>query len=156
MTLAKEQAVLQIAEMIGEHDTRVWRVIKHYVNKLRMATSFSNISRLGIDETSSRRGHRYVTVFSDLDERKVVFATEGKEAATIERFKKAMPVHNGAPKQIKEVAIDMSPAFISGVAANFPYNGPQNLYKVLSSEPRRKKGVNVRHGSGEEAAHGCV
>ena len=36
------------------------------------------------------------------------------------------------------------------------YNDPQNLYKVLSSEPRRKKGVNVRHGSGEEAAHRCV
>ena len=120
MTLAKEQAVLPIAEMIGEHDTRVWRVIKHYVNKLRMEASFSNISRLGVDETSSRRGHKYVTVFSDLDERKVVFATEGKDAATVERFKQEMSVHNGAPEQIKEVAMDMSPAFISGVSANFP------------------------------------
>lgn len=120
MTLAKEQAVLQIAEMIGEHDTRVWRVIKHYVKKLQAEASFEKLSCLGVDETSSRRGHKYVTVFSDLAERKVIFATEGKDARTIARFKDEMALHRGSPEQIKEVAMDMSPAFISGITENFP------------------------------------
>ncbi|MEF3169261.1 MAG: transposase, partial [Deltaproteobacteria bacterium] len=38
------------------------------------------LKAFGMDETSARRGHRYVTVFIDLDkkERPVVFATPGK------------------------------------------------------------------------------
>lgn len=120
MTLAKELAVLQIARMIDEHDTKVWRVIRHYVKKLWAETSFEKLKKLGVDETSSRKGHKYVTVFSDLDERKVVFATEGKDAKTIERFGKELGAHQASAEQIQEVTMDMSPAFISGVAQTFP------------------------------------
>jgi len=39
-----------------------------------------------MDETSSKRGHNYVSIFVDMDERGVLFATEGRHAATVDAF----------------------------------------------------------------------
>jgi hypothetical protein len=46
------------------------------------STSASSVTRLAIDETASARP-RYVTLFVDIDQARVVFATEGKDADTI-------------------------------------------------------------------------
>jgi transposase len=115
LTLAKEMPISQIAELIGEHDTKVWRVIRSYVKKAHQEKSFEATTKLGVDETSSRKGHNYVTIFADLEKGDVLFATEGKGSATVESFTKEMPLHNAAPVQIKEISMDMSPAFIAGV-----------------------------------------
>ena len=45
--------------------------------------------------------------------------TEGKDASVWERFAQEMQAHNGHPKAVRQVAIDMSPAFIKGVRDNF-------------------------------------
>lgn len=47
----------------------------------------SDVKRIAIDETSSRRGHRYITLFVDVDTKIVLFATDGKGIATLEQFK---------------------------------------------------------------------
>jgi transposase len=75
---------------------------------------------VGVDETSSKRGHNYVSLFVDLDEARILFATEGKDASTVERFEQDMVSHNGAPESITEFCSDMSPAFIKGVKNSFP------------------------------------
>ena len=120
MTLAKAMPVSQIAALIGEHDTKVWRVIRSYVGKAHAKKGFEATSRLGIDETSTRKGHHYVTIFADLNNGDVLFATEGKGSSTIEIFAKELPTHNANPQQIKEISMDMSPAFISGAAKHLP------------------------------------
>lgn len=55
-----------------------------------------------MDETSSKRGHNYVSLFIDLDGPKVLFATKGKDASTVERFKDDLVQHNGNPESIKD------------------------------------------------------
>ena len=74
------------------------------------------------DETKSRRGHRYVTVFIDLDrtDRPVVFAVAGKGRQTLDAFKKHLAAHGGKAEQVMEIVSDMSAAFIAGVKAHFP------------------------------------
>ncbi|MDY6974320.1 MAG: transposase, partial [Thermodesulfobacteriota bacterium] len=72
-----------------------------------------------MDETSRKRGHNYVSLFVDLDTPKVVFATEGKDASTVKRFKQDLADHNGNPEAIEEICSDMSPSFISGVEKYF-------------------------------------
>ncbi|MDD1729051.1 MAG: ISL3 family transposase, partial [Methanospirillum sp.] len=64
---------------MNEDDGRVWRVVDHYVSDARKNEDYSNIRVIGFDETSSRRGHNYVTIAVDLDSYKVIFATEGKD-----------------------------------------------------------------------------
>jgi transposase len=73
-----------------------------------------------MDETSSKRGHNYVSLFVDIEGPKVLFATEGKDASTVKRFKQDLTDHNGAPEAIEEMCSDMSPSFISGVENCFP------------------------------------
>lgn len=120
MTLAKTMPVNTIAAWVNEHDTRLWRVLHHYVDAARADADYSDVTQVGVDETSSRRGHNYVSLFVDLEGPRVLFATEGKDAATVERFKQDLTVHKGHPEEIKEVCCDMSPAFISGVEKQFP------------------------------------
>ena len=120
MTLAKEMPVNAIARLVQEHDTRIWRILHHYVEQARAAQDYSQVQELGIDETSRRRGHNYITVFVDLRESKVMFVTEGKDAGTLGTFSEDLRRHNCHSSQIQEVCCDMSPAFISGVEETFP------------------------------------
>ena len=118
MTLAKEMPVSEIAELVDEHDTRLWRIINFYIKKAYSEKDFSMVSKVGIDETSSRKGHKYVSVFVDMEQREVVFATPGKDESTITRFADELPKHNGDPAKIHETSMDMSPAFIAGTRKN--------------------------------------
>lgn len=80
----------------------------------------SNITRIAIDETSSRRGHRYVTLFVDIDSKRVIFAVEGKDASVIQSFKEHLENKGVEATSIQECCCDMSPAFIKGIEESFP------------------------------------
>lgn len=110
----------QVGRMIGEHDTRVWRVLQHYVEQARDEADFSEVTAIGVDETSRKRGHNYISVFMDLDESQVLFVTEGRDAATIEAFREDLEAHGGQAERIAEACLDMSPAYISGLESQFP------------------------------------
>lgn len=120
MVLAAEMPVKAIADMVGEYDQRLWKIIDRNVEEALAKEDYSNVTQIGLDETSSKRGHNYITVVVDLDERKAIFATEGKDSATVDRFVDHLIEHKGDPKHIKAVSSDMSTAFISGVTKNFP------------------------------------
>jgi transposase len=117
--LCKAMPVNTLAKLIGEHDTRIWRVIKHYVTEAREKENFSEVINVGIDETSSKRGHNYVSVFVDLNESKVIYATEGKDSKAVDSFKDDFKKHGGEPDKVENICCDMSPAFIKGVEENF-------------------------------------
>jgi transposase len=114
LTLAREMPISQIAELVDEHDTRIWRLINAHIKKAYAQKDLTKVKRIGIDETSSRKGHKYISVFGDMDEREVVFATPGKDEATISRFEEELTKHNANAEKITAVSMDMSPAFISG------------------------------------------
>ncbi len=112
----------QAARLIDEHDTRLWRVLQHYVEQARAEADFSKVTAVGVDETSRRRGHNYISVFMDLEEEhsRVLFVTEGKDAGTVRLFKEDLQAHGGKADQIEEACLDMSAAFIRGLKDQFP------------------------------------
>jgi transposase len=120
MTLSKATPISKIGELVGETDARIWRIVRGHVERAYGRKSFDSAEKLGVDETSSRKGHNYVTVFADMDSGNVLFATEGKDRATFTAFVDELPKHGGEPEQIKEITMDMSPAFISGAADVLP------------------------------------
>ena len=120
MSLVSAMPVNAVARLVGEHDTRLWRVIHHYVDRARAKADLSTVRRVAIDETAARRGHNYITLFVDIDQARVVFATDGRDAETIAFFADDLTMHGGAPSAIAEVCIDMSPAFIKGIANSLP------------------------------------
>jgi transposase len=120
MTLAKAMPVKTIASFVNEHDTRLWRIIHHYVDQGRLEADYSQVKNVGFDETSSKRGHNYVSLFVDLAGPRVLFATEGKDSSTVERFRQDLIEHKGCGENIDQMCCDMSPAFIKGVREQFP------------------------------------
>jgi transposase len=56
MLLAPSMTVQRIAELVSEHDTRMWRLLHHNVKEARELVYFSDVKQAGIDETSSKRG----------------------------------------------------------------------------------------------------
>jgi transposase len=120
MAMVREMPVLTVARMVGETDQRLWRVIDHYVAKAREAVDMSEVHAIGVDETSSRRGHDYISLFVDLKAKRLLFATPGKEAQTFEKFAEDLQAHSGSAEAITEVSMDLSPAFQKGAAEHLP------------------------------------
>ncbi len=120
LSLMVEMPVLAVARKVGEHDTRLWRVFKHYVDKAVENIDISNVKNIAMDETSRTRGHKYVTIFIDMDTKRVIFVTTGKDSSVLQEFCLFLDSKGVPRSQIKEFCCDMSPAFISGIENNFP------------------------------------
>jgi transposase len=153
MALVKEMPVAPLAGLIGEHDMRIWRIVHHYVDQAVEAQDLSGMSRAGIDETSSQRGQRYVSVFADLDERRAVYVTEGRDQGTVQEFSCFLETHAGDPDNIGEVCQDMSEAYLVGTLKHLPaaeitfdrYHIRQHLSKAIDevrrAEAKQHKGL---------------
>ena len=122
LMLAREMPVKACAEYIGVRDKRIWRVIKHYVGRALLEMDLSELKAIGLDETASKRGHNYVTVFIDMNrtDKPVVFATPGKGKETVKLFKVFLEEHQGNADNILEVVCDMSPAFLTAAKEELP------------------------------------
>jgi len=118
MTLVTAMPVRAAARIVGEHDTRIWRVIIHYVEAALARLDLADLQRVAIDETAARRGHNYISLFVDIDRRKVIFVADGRDADTVRQFADHVDAHNSDASRIKQVCIDMSGAFIKGVTEN--------------------------------------
>ena len=99
MAMVQAMPVAVVARMINEWDTRLWRVIHHYVEQARQRADHSAVTRVAFDETASRRGHNYVTLFVDLLRRRVLFVADGKDAATVEAFAKTLRPMAATPRR---------------------------------------------------------
>jgi len=107
--------VSQVANKFKIKDTMIWRRLEKYTKQELKNKNFENVVKIGVDETSRKRGHNYITTFLDLDSKKIIFITKGKDSSTFKEFKTFFEKHKGKCKNIKEVSIDMSGAFIKGV-----------------------------------------
>jgi transposase len=120
MAMVREMPVATLAGLVGESDMRIWRIVHHYVDLAVDAQNLEGVKRVGIDETSSRRGQDYVSVFADLDERRGVFVVEGRDHETVSAFSLFLETHGGDPEQVSEVCQDMSEAFLKGTLTHLP------------------------------------
>ena len=120
MELARAMALSTAGKIMGEHDTRLMRIVRHYVTKARETVDMSSVTIIGIDETSKAKGHDYITTVIDIPRARVLFATEGKDNTTVKQFADDLQQHGGHPEQIKQACADLSPAYKKGIAENLP------------------------------------
>ena len=86
LTLMREMPVKRAGEILGESDSRMWRMLFAHVKAAYERLSFENVVWVGADEMNRRKGHNYLTVFADLVAKRVLFATPGKDASVWEAF----------------------------------------------------------------------
>lgn len=120
LMLARQMPFAAVARIVGESWHRVYAVCATYVELAVDAADLSDVSSVAIDETSCQRGHDYLTLVADAEQRKVIFVTDGRDARTIESFAGHLSTHGGEVGQITSASIDMSPAFIKGVTDHLP------------------------------------
>jgi transposase len=128
MALSSHMPMTAVAEQMGECDTALWRVLHHYVDRAHGATSWTEMKTIAVDETSAKKGHRYVTAVVDVDSPEVkeagharlIFLTPGRKAESLAEFAAQMPAHGAEPGQIELAALDMGKAFIKGVTEHLP------------------------------------
>jgi len=121
MTLIQsEMSVSEVAALLGVTAPRIWRVFDYWMEQATADEDLSEVSQLGIDETSSKKGHKYVTVFVDMENCNVIDVQEGKGSKTVTNFVEHLESKSGNHNQIDNVCIDMSPTLISGTSAMLP------------------------------------
>jgi transposase len=93
---------------VGAIITRVWADVE------KLHDRFADLRRLGIDEISYKRGHRYLTVVVDHDSGRLVWAAPGRDKATLALFFDALGEERC--RQITHVSADGAD-WISAVVA---------------------------------------
>lgn len=93
---------------VGAIITRVW------ADTQREYDQFAGLTRIGIDEISYKRGHRYLTCVVDHDSGRLVWAAPGQDKATLATFFDALGPERSA--QITHVSADGA-AWIAAVVA---------------------------------------
>lgn len=67
-----------------------WETVKdaeiRYIRGLLRKRKLDGITRIGIDEVSHQKGHRYLTLVTDLDHRRVIFVTHDNDGRAVGRF----------------------------------------------------------------------
>ena len=120
LALCREMPFAAVARLVGLSWHRVHAICARYVELALADADLSDVYEIAIDETSSRRGHNYVTLVADMTARRVIFVTENRDSECIAKFADYLRAHRGHRYQIESVSIDMSPAFIKGVDEQLP------------------------------------
>lgn len=149
MELVRHMPVKPLSRMMGVSDGALWRVIAFHVERAIDEMDFSELTQVGMDETSARRGHEYISVFYDLVKRRLIHVAEGKDAAVVEDFVKALTKHGGKAHAITEASCDMSPAMIKGIQehlteAEITYD-KFHVFKLLTDAIDKVRRSEMRH-----------
>jgi transposase len=117
LELSKSMTIKDVAHHLGIS----WDVIKE-IQKRNLQRRFGkrklkHLQQIAIDEISTGKGHRYVTIVIDLESGAVVHVGEGKGGDALKPFWKRLRA-SGA--KIEAVATDMSPAYIEAVIGHLP------------------------------------
>src|SRR5260370_17075682 len=119
----------------------------HHVDAARSQEDFSDIERVGVDETSHRRGQDFVSVSADLDRAKVIFATPTREKKVIGEFKTDLEAHGGKAANVLRVSCDLYMPYRIGIREHFPnatlpldrYHIVQLLNRAVDEVRRREQ-----------------
>jgi transposase len=111
MALVREMPVAAVANVVAEHDTRLWRVVRHYVGRAHDRQDWGEVRAVAIDETATCKGHRYVTVVMEIDPQqtlpaRLLFMKPERSAASVGEFVAAMSAHGARRQQVELPAIE--------------------------------------------------
>ena len=121
LQMCKFAPVKSVSDLMGFGDDRLRRVVDQYVPRAVSRENLQGVRRIGIDEKAIKKGHKYMTVFMDLDEFRVIYMCEGRDSDTIARFIAHLEAHGGDRASLEWACIDMSPAYIAGMERHLPH-----------------------------------
>lgn len=120
LLVENEMPVNKAAKILGVYPNRIWTIFNYWISRAHNADQIEELHQVGFDETSTKKGHHYVTTMVDLRERRVLYASQGKDSDCIRNCVEYLESKQVKTEGIEQVCIDMSPAFISGCRSSLP------------------------------------
>lgn len=117
--LAQRTDKTTIVAMMGIAWRTVGNIITRVVERRSTHDRLEGLRYIGVDELSYRRHHEYITIVTNHETGKIVWAHKGKNAATLDLFFAELGAERCA--RLLAVTIDMSQAYIQSVEANAPH-----------------------------------
>lgn len=115
--LLKTCTIKSVASLLSIGWDTVKRIHKEYLHRRYSPPPLNGVCNIGIDEFSVRRGVEYRTIVVDLDTGRIIHVGKGRGGDALMPFWKRVKRHGIT---IRNVATDMSPAFIASVLTNAP------------------------------------
>jgi transposase len=110
--------LLAVALFLGLHWTTVKNIDKANLAKRAKQFSFKKLRYISIDEIAIRKGHKYMTIFTDISTGQIIFAIEGRSEEAIRPFLKQLAKK---AKRLRGIGIDMSAAYASAIKKHLPH-----------------------------------
>lgn len=108
-----------MTELTGVSWSTVGDFVERVVERRLEDGRLDGLRRIGIDEFSHRKGHRYLTTIVDHDRRRVVWAAPGRSAETLAAFFAELGPERTAA--IETVTIDMAGGYLKALAEHAPH-----------------------------------
>lgn len=117
--LAQQLAKTALQRLLRIGWQTVGRILSRVLAEHLRPSRFQGLRRIGIDEVSYRRGHRYLTLVLDHDSGRVVWVSEGARATeSLDGFLAALGPERAAA--IEAVSLDMAPGYQRAVRERLP------------------------------------
>ncbi len=107
-----------VTKLLGICWRTVGEIVERVVSKRLDPNRLLNLQRIGIDEFSYRKNHRYITTVVDHDTERVVWAAKGKSSDVLKLF--FDEIKEEGCKRLKTVTMDMSASYMKAVRERVP------------------------------------
>lgn len=116
--MARETSRTAVTDLLHIAWRTVGRILERLVGRKLDRGRLDGLFRIGVDEVSYRKGHRYLTVVADHATGKAAWLGEGKSSKTLNAFFDELGPERSA--KVDVVTMDMSAAYISTVRERAP------------------------------------
>lgn len=120
MMLLSDAPVAKAAQWLRCDEKSLVKIMRYWVSKAVAGMDLSEVEMLAIDETSFKRGHKYVTLVVDAVKRRVIDVEKGRDGGTVDSFAEKLAQKGGEPSEIRAVTSNLSRSFLPAIARNFP------------------------------------
>ncbi len=120
MLIMADMPRAKAAQVLRCDEKSLCNILTYWVEKAVAERSLNDVTSLAIDETSFKKGHSYVTVVVDADQRRVVGVEEGRDKAAVHAFAEFFKQHGGDEMKVTSVSSDMSKSYVPAIAEAFP------------------------------------
>jgi len=109
--------LLCVALFLGLQWKTVRNIDKAYLSKRSKQFSFKKLQYVSIDEIAIKKGHKYMTIFTDISTGQIIHAVEGRKEEFLRPFLKLL---SKKAKRLRGIGIDMSAAYASSIKKHLP------------------------------------
>ncbi len=109
--------IKDVASLLGIGWDTVKNIHKEVLKKAYKSINYKALRYIGVDEFSIRKGHEYMTIFTNLETGQIIHAIEGRDKEVVLPFLKKV---GRKAINLQAVAMDMSKSYISAVKETLP------------------------------------